>query len=354
MKMRFVVVTLTLVALCLASAATSALALEKFEFTDTKSFTVGSSPELDLESIAGNLTYEVVDGTEATVEIVVHVRADDEKEELEIRDEVEVKVDGSNGELEATVDRPKDFSKRLRKKYGKNRSISVSFHVTGPQGAYGYLSTISGDTRVSGIAGPVDLSTVSGNAEALDVTKRVKAHTVSGDAALANCGEMIVVNTVSGDIRVDDAGADVRAGSVSGRIDIEGAGGDVESSSVSGRVSLSDIAGEVSATTTSGDIRVAHKSGDLDAETVSGDIVARSTSTEGSVIMYTTSGSIELYTDPDHVGEVLLSSFSGEIHLDTDVKVRKQSRRGLKGTMGDGDVTVEVVTHSGDIVLGEL
>ena len=342
------------------SLATAASALEDFQFTEKTAIEVGNKPEVELESVAGDVTYTATNGTKATVEIIIDVRAEDENEAAQIRKMLDINVNGADGRLEASVKRPEDFSKMLRREFGKKRSISVSFHVTGPKGASGHFSSVSGDVNVEGIAGPAEISTVSGHALAGNVIGRVEAGSVSGDVEVSDCGDRVRAKSVSGDVQVEDCRDDVTAGSVSGSVYVSGVLGSAVVSTVSGRVDLENIGGEVAVSTTSGDVIADHESGDMTIETVSGDISARSESNNGELVFESTSGSVEIFADTDHMGRVALSTFSGDIRMKNAPANKKKSKRGFSGrgdlhlTLGNGELDVKASTHSGDIWIREL
>ena len=328
--------------LLLLACATTADALENIRLTDTKTFNVGTEPEIDLSAVSGDVTYEVTSGTEAKVEIVTIVRADDEDEARQIQEMIDVTVDGRDGLLEAYVEYPDDFSHDLRREFGRDRSISVSFHVTGPKGASGHMSSVSGDVRVDGVTGPLKLNAVSGNVTAKNIERRVAAKSVSGEVDVSDCADRVSASSVSGDITVTNCDNEVEAGTTSGDIELTGIGGDVLANS------------------TSGNIDVDHRSGGLSAETVSGDISVRSESSSGALGMESLSGSVELFADTDKIGRVALSTYSGDIHMKGDRADRKRMRDGFNGrgdlhlTLGNGDLDIRAKTHSGDIWIREL
>jgi DUF4097 and DUF4098 domain-containing protein YvlB len=329
-------------AILLLACASTATALEEIQFTDTKTFDVGNELELDISTISGDISYTVGRGTEATVEIVIDVRADDEDEAQEIRELIDISVEGGRGMLEASVEYPDDFSRDLRREFGKKRSISVSFLITGPEEANGHFASVSGDALVEGLTGPVEISTVSGHVIAKRVERRISAGSVSGDVDVSDCGDRVSANSVSGSVHVENCGGDVKAGTVSGVVDLFG------------------ISGSVSVNTTSGDVSAEHNSGDMTIETVSGDVMARSESSEGEIDVESMSGSVELFADKDKIGRIALSTFSGDIHMKNAPTGKKKSRRGFDGrgdlhlTLGNGDLDVRATTHSGDIWVREL
>jgi len=324
------------------SAVSVAYALEDIRLKDTKTFTVGAAPELDISAINGDVTYTVVEGTEAKVEILTEVRAENEEEAQRIQEMIEINVDGGDGFIEASVKHPDDFWSKMRHKFGRDREISVSFHISGPRGASGRLASVSGDVDAKDVTGPLKMNAVSGNILARNIGERLEAKSVSGDVDVSDCGGRVTAKNVSGDIIVANCGGSVTAGTTSGEI------------------RLSGVEGGVFAHTTSGDIDIEHRSGDLSAETVSGDITARSESSDGDLEVESLSGSVELYADTDKIGRIALSTFSGDIHMKDDPTNGKRARKGFNGrgdlhlTLGNGNLDVRAKTHSGDIWVREL
>lgn len=337
-----------------------AMALDHYEFSDTHTFTHTSGPEMDVETVAGDVTYKGVDGaTQTTVAVVIDVRADSREEAQEILDEVDIVVDGSDDYLDVFVDRPDNFGRLLRRHYGRERSISVSFFITGPTGAKGSLATVSGLVKAETFVGPVDLSSVSGDIIAADIQERVRAESVSGQVSVTDGHADVRAEAVSGDVHVSNCGGDLEAESVSGELAISDVFGYAELSSVSGSIDAREIGGALRAQTTSGEIDVNHQSGDLELETVSGDIVARSESTNGILDASSHSGSVRLYADVTQIGKINLSTFSGDMRIDSDLNGsnalgRARGRGSLSFTLGDGRLYVDMNTHSGDLYLGEL
>lgn len=121
------------------------------------------------------------------------------------------------------------------------------------------VMTASGDTRLDGVLGALDMQTASGN---LTVTGEVqgaaRVKTVSGDARLPAVAGELLMHTVSGDL------------------DAEAAGGSVSAKSVSGNVRIGSLReGEVNIQSVSGDVALGIAIGsnvDVDAKTASGDL----------------------------------------------------------------------------------
>lgn len=339
-------------ALAFGLCATDALSLEKFEFTETSDHLIGANPDISVETVAGDITYTGTDGKTATVEMTIRIRARDEAEAQQIRDEIEILIDSEDGLFDARVERPDNFHRWLRQEFGRDRRISVSFDIRGPRGAEGGLYSVSGDITVSHTKG-MHVETVSGEVAIEDISGRLKVKSVSGEVEITDCAGPARVESVSGGVLVDGCGADLTAKSVSGSLDLRDVKGSVEASTVSGDITLKQVEGGVSASSVSGDLRVEHKSGDLDMRTTSGDIWARSSSAD-RLYARSLTGDIELAIEPAAIGQVSLKSFSGHIEADAPIVVRKHSRRRLVGTMGEGDGELKIETQSGDIVVSVL
>ena len=344
---------LAVAALIVTAVSTPVWALEDFEFTETKTFEVGDAPEIDIESVAGDVSYTATGGTQATVDIIIVIRARNEDEAGKIRKELQIKVEGKPGLLEASVKQRRDFSQWLEEFFGKSRMVSVSFHTHGPKGASGRLSSVSGNAEASGITGAMELSTVSGDVKAEDLGGRLQANSVSGSIVADNCGPARV-ETVSGDIAISRCGGSLKAQSVSGSVRASGVLEGADISTISGDVSLQAVKGDVATTTTSGQISIAQETGGFDLHSISGDIIARASDATGRLIAETVSGEVKVYVQPSRVGDVKLSSSSGDIHVEPGLRVEHHSRNQLTGRLGNGETTLDVSTASGDILLGEL
>lgn len=333
--------------------------LEEYRFTETKSFEVGTSPEIELETVNGDVRYTAAPGTQATVTVVTVVEAADETEAAEIRRMVPVVLDGKAGLLTAKADHPDDFWRALRRRFGRERSISITFEVTGPAGAEGFLSSVSGNAEVSGADGPFDVQSVSGDVAVENVKERIDAGSVSGNCDVIECGDRVRANSVSGNVTVRGCASDARMETVSGDIVAADIAGGAEVTTVSGEVELTDIDGDLSVSSTSGNVEAEHKAGGIRIETVSGDIWLNTESDQGMLKAKSVSGNVRLATNPAHLGHLDLSTFSGDIEVASDLKGKLPMRAlrangSISVTVGDGGLDLQIDTQSGDIVLGVL
>jgi hypothetical protein len=115
---------------------------------------------------------------------------------------------------------------------------SLQVYVQVPVGSSAELATASGDTRLNGVFGGIDVRSASGDLRA--------------------DGE------VDGDAHVKTASGDIRLGHVTGELDVRTVSGDVEADAVDGSVSVKSV---------SGDVRIASvREGSVSVQSVSGDV----------------------------------------------------------------------------------
>ncbi|MBI3872016.1 MAG: DUF4097 family beta strand repeat protein [candidate division Zixibacteria bacterium] len=346
----------TMLVVCAAALPVTAAAnrLEEFRYTDSKTFDVGAAPDVSIETISGDCSYTAVDGTTATVDVVIRVRAKNQQEADEIRDAIELEIEGENGFLNVSMKRADRFYQWLNHAKGGSRSTDVSFHVKGPLGADGSLTSVSGDVRAEGVTGRMELKSVSGDVTAERLGDRLIIGSTSGDLKTTDCKGPISAETVSGDMNLESTGADLKIHTVSGDAMIGEVAGACDFHSVSGDVEIRGAHASVSAVTVSGDIHVDQDKGGFELSTTSGDITVRSAATATPLHARSISGTVTIAVDPAAVGEVTLESPSGDIRADVDMKVRRHSDHRLEGLIGNGDGVLSVSTVSGDILLSKL
>lgn len=340
-------------ALAMVLATSDVQALEDFRHVESRTFEIGTTPQINIEALNGDVSYKGVDGTTASVEISFEIRAEDQAEADEIRAEIDLVLEGEPGFLDLRMEDTRDFYEWLRNEYSRRHNVSVGFSVTGPRGAEGLISSVSGDASVSGIAGPIEVSSVSGDASAIDVLRTVRANSVSGDVEVLRAGDVVIAESVSGNAHVGGCKGDLDVESTSGEVTVTDVEGAVSAESVSGDIDVRDVALGVNAESISGTIRIESLDGEVTASTTSGDIEI-TTRTKSDVDLESVSGTVTLAVDPEGFGQVSLSASSGDIESDIPISVKRKTRGRLQGTLGTGTAFLRVSTNSGDIVLTEL
>jgi DUF4097 and DUF4098 domain-containing protein YvlB len=211
-------------------------------------------------------------------------------------------------------------------------NISISYEVVVPSETDLRMQTGSGEQRVEGIRGPLDVSSGSGSLKISAIGDRVHAETGSGD---------IDINRVKGN---------VHAKTGSGSIDASDIAGAFEANSGSGHITLQQTApGSVRVDTGSGGMELHGVEGSLEAKAGSGTIKAEGSPT-GAWSLHTGSGEVNLKLPSNAAFDLDAHTSSGSISIDQPHSVQGSiGRKEVRGRVGGGGVPVEVETGSGDI-----
>jgi hypothetical protein len=211
-------------------------------------------------------------------------------------------------------------------------NISISYDVVVPTETDLRMQSGSGDQRVEGIRGPLEVSSGSGGLKISSIGDRVHAETGSGD---------IDINRVKGN---------VHAKTGSGSIDASDIAGAFEANSGSGRITLQQTApGSVRVDTGSGGMELHGVDGSLEAKAGSGTIQAEGSPT-GAWTVHTGSGEVNLKLPSNAAFDLDAHTSSGSISIDQPHTVQGSvGRKEVRGRVGGGGVPVEVETGSGDI-----
>lgn len=262
-----------------------------------RTFEVGSSPDLSVDTFAGSVTVRT--GSPGEIRVVATKRAP-RSSDLE-RIEVEMVEQGDG--LEVRARNPRRVS-----------NASVKFEITAPAGTRLDAHTGAGSMDVSGLQGGVRVDTGSGSVTLRDLKGDVDAHTGSGS---------------------------IEARNVEGRLTLD---------TGSGRVTITDVNGEAKVHTGSGGIDVYNARGTGGFDTGSGGIEYEG-SCQGECRFKTGSGSITLRLPADLDARVDLHTGSGSIDVAYPVD-GQASRNDVQGVIGSGDgATLYAHTGTGSIQL---
>ena len=240
-------------------------------------------------------------------------------------DKAEVDVAGTVGagveRLDVLRDGKRVTVKVVLPKTDRHNDADAALTIRVPKGSSLEVTTVSADTEVRGVAGPLRLKSVSGEIVARDAAKDCEIKTVSGDirASAANSPAKMIVYSVSGNVVVDDLAGEIEATTVSGDMTLD----------------LGTLTG-VRLRTTSGDTRLGGrlaKGARVDYESVSGDLSAA------------------LASEAGFAAEV--DTFSGSLSNCFGVRPEAVGKYGpgerMSLTRGAGGAQVRARTMSGDV-----
>lgn len=300
----------------------SALAAEgSFERT----LQVNGSVNIDLDTGSGNV--QIHSGSSQQVQVTGHIKVTNwfggnDSEDKVKRIEANPPIQQSGNDIRiGHIDDPE-----LR------RNISISYDVTVPQETQLHSHTGSGNQRIEGIRGPIEID--SG----------------SGDLKLSSIGNTVRAGAGSGNIEIDGVRGNVRAKTGSGTVRATNVAGGFDGSTGSGNLTLEQTApGSVRADTGSGDVELRGVRGSLEARAGSGTIRAEGEPTGGWTV-HTGSGTVQLKFPSAVSFDLMAHTGSGSISLDHPITVQGTiGRKEVRGKVGGGGVPVEVQTGSGNI-----
>jgi hypothetical protein len=227
---------------------------------------------------------------------------------------------GKKAEVEELEKSPplRQTGNSVRIDYVNVRDISIDYEITVPPDVNVRAHTGSGDQKLEGLRGKIDLESGSGDLQLVNLTGEIHTQTGSGNVESQKISGPFRASAGSGDIRLQESGD-----------------GDVDIRTGSGNIELSGVHGALRANAGSGDI-----------------------SAEGTPAsaweMKTGSGKVTLRVPSDSGFDLDLSTSSGTIVVDqpvvTTVQGRVQEqRKNVSGKVHGGGPLLRVHTGSGDI-----
>jgi DUF4097 and DUF4098 domain-containing protein YvlB len=217
-----------------------------------KTYRIGAGGQIRIGNVSGDVVVTGYDGDSIVVTGTKKGRD---------RDQVEVEDRSGTTNVDIGVRYPKHC----------NCDASIRFDVQVPRSIkydFDHISSVSGDVKVTGVAGRLNASAVSGDVHITDVSGSVSASAVSGDVKVEitrlDGSDDMKFNTVSGDVSVMLPGnldADVDMSSFSGSIKTDFAI-EVRSerfgSRNSARAKLGDASRRLKMSSVSGDLSLRH------------------------------------------------------------------------------------------------
>lgn len=207
----------------------------------------------------------------------------------------------------------------IRIDYPKYHDISIDYEITAPAQTSVQTHSGSGDQRMEGLAGKVDLESGSGDMRLREINNEIHVRTGSGDVEAHEISGAFSVETGSGDVRVEG----------------NGTGGDSSVRTGSGNIELRGV---------QGGMRVESGSGDL---TIAGTLTA-------PWDIRTSSGNVELELQSGAAFDLDATAGSGNVTVDGPVTMTvegdlRKARHSMHGKVGGGGPLLTVHTGSGDV-----
>jgi DUF4097 and DUF4098 domain-containing protein YvlB len=196
--------------------------------------------------------------------------------------------------------------------------IAVDYEITAPPDTQVRSHSGSGDQRMEGLHGNLDLESGSGDMRLRDISGAIHLHTGSGDVDAHEISGPFTAEAGSGDIRAEEKGS-----------------------------------GDVSVHTGSGNIGLRGVSGSLRAESGSGDMTIDGV-LKSNWELRTNSGNVELELPNEAGFDLDASTGSGTVEVNRPVTMTIQgdlgkAQRKVQGKVGGGGPELIVRTGSGDI-----
>jgi hypothetical protein len=292
----------------------------------TKTVRVGSTGEVDISNISGDIVIARGGGDNVVIEVVKTGRGATAEEARQALQLVEVDILERAGRVEVRSRYPR--SDDMRRRNRRNINVNVAYNVTAPERARITVNTVSGDVSVRDIKGDLTLESISGN------------------LLIANAGRVPKASTASGNVEITDTTGE----------------GMMDASSISGTVLLRNVkARQLDVGSISGDVVIDHVTCErIDAESISGDIKLSGPLVRGGRYdLGSHSGEVNVAFSGDVGFEIEASSFSGVIRTDLQLKLtsgdhsggRGRSQRSIRGSYGDGGAFLDLTTFSGSVIL---
>ena len=211
-------------------------------------------------------------------------------------------------------------------------NISISYELVVPADTELRSHTGSGNQRVEGLKGEVEITSGSGDVKVSDIGSRLRAETGSGD---------IEINRVQGMVRTRAGSGSIHATAVNGGFDAE---------TGSGHITLEQSGG--------GSVRADTGSGGMELRGINGSLVARAGSggieadgqPSGPWTVHTGSGTVRLQLPSTASFDLDARTSSGSLSVDHPVTVQgSMGKKHIQGKVRGGGMAVDVETGSGDI-----
>lgn len=183
--------------------------------------------------------------------------------------------------------------------------------------------------------------------------------------------EDIEINSTSGEVTIETLNVDkfeylnisgnlnakrieaeeVSMNTTSGEAKISGEFDKFKFTTISGNLTSQDFKAKKSTlNTTSGEIKLSGQPGDVSSKAISGNLNLNYSDFDNTIEANSASGKVEIWLPADAGFKVDYKTASGDVRCDFEVSGSK-GEHNLKGTVGDGDGSVDVQTISGNLTI---
>jgi DUF4097 and DUF4098 domain-containing protein YvlB len=380
--------------------------------TEERRLAVSEPVRLTVDTPRGSVDVRGVPGT-GEVAVSMHKYAWGANSEAANRllEQLTVKITQTGGEIRITVEQPVEVDIL----HIGPADTQVDFTITVPADCAVAASSSLGEITVADTTGDAALKTDFGEIHARNIDGGLTAHSNSGkvvisdagsaDAALnassdfgevyleniaaasvtgkSNAGDVTLRNaqvedlvdlsTDFGVLRMEDVGAsranlNSNSGQVNltrvtaaGRLSAETDFGDIICSACSaseyalrtsaGRVEADGLQGSVVARSSMGDVRLTGTAVVIDASTNSGTVVFSGTLGEGTSVLQSNLGDVDISLPEDSQFHLDLKTDLGSVHSDFPVTAASAGSTHLSGDVGEGGPTLKASTNSGSVAV---
>lgn len=330
---------------------------EKYTFTLHKEFPSETNPSLKVENTSGEIKIESHPENKIIIDAFKVVEADNFGEAEKLADQIEIIIEKHQEELDIKTQYPSLKSRSFWDRvfsFDWKSSGYVDYRIMVPEKIRLDVSSISGEVKISNITGEVEASSTSGDLSIKRINGALNLETTSGDVEVSMIEGDVTVSGTSSDLKMFDIKGNVDISSTSGNVSAEGVVGSIQIDNTSGDLFLKRIEGNIEATTVSGSMVIEQIEGGLHLESSSGDMeVTTKILPPYEYHGETSSGYIHFLLPKDCNAELKLETTSGDLDCKLPLTLSTVSRNLLKGKLGTGGPSLNLITTSGDIELRE-
>lgn len=329
---------LGLLVLCCVSSALA----DEFTFDFQRIIEVDYHPQMEMRLGPGSVTIQGSGSDRIIIDAIKTVRATDSREAEEVAAHIEIKVreEGKIVRLETNYLRMLNRGRSFWDKVlgtGEDSYGHIDFTIQVPVGSEILLEGTPSTMAINDIAGKV---TVTANAPA----EAVRISNIVGNVVIRTREANVGLSNIEGAVDIDN---------LVGNTTVEYLIGPITVSQPDGRISLEWIEGDIRLKSHSSIVNVIQVRGAIDLVTRTSEVnVQTELDSRNDYFIETESGQITFSIPESASAELQLETESGRITTDVPVAIESMSRNRLVGKCGRGGVTINLMSRSGDVVVG--